>query len=152
MYQWVNPSTGNTQLSGSPPAWYRTRAGGPRVLVFEDGKLIDDSAVAVAPDEGDELRRQAFERRRELEEKLLLAPGLRGGAGAEEVGPAQEGVPEGGAAGPATDAVDADMVARLKEIISAWDRAQLEEAKRLLQGDGEAGPSLSSEEQQEQEK
>ena len=48
MYQWQEPDTGTTQLSGKPPAWYRSTAGGPRVFVFDDGRLIDDTAVKVS--------------------------------------------------------------------------------------------------------
>jgi hypothetical protein len=60
MYQWNDPATGTTQLSGAPPAWYRSGETGPRVFVFERGRLIDDTGVAV-----DEQRGPAPHRRRE---------------------------------------------------------------------------------------
>ncbi len=60
MYQWVEPDTGTTQLSGKPPAWYRSDATGPRVLVFENGRLIDDTAVAVDDDVRFSMRQQAL--------------------------------------------------------------------------------------------
>lgn len=61
MYQWVNPITGSSQLSGKPPTWYRSEKGGPRVLVFDRNKLVDDTAVAVAEEQRLELQRIAFD-------------------------------------------------------------------------------------------
>ena len=61
MYQWINPSSGNTQLAGNPPTWYRSPQGGPRVLVFERGKAIDDTAIVVPEGTRGELRSQAFQ-------------------------------------------------------------------------------------------
>src|SRR5690554_7481361 len=43
MYQWIDPDTQTTQLSGKPPTWYRSAEGGPRVLVFEKGLMVDDT-------------------------------------------------------------------------------------------------------------
>ena len=60
MYQWVDPDTGTTQLSGKPPAWYRSFEGGPRVFVFDNGKVIDDTGRAVDDDKREMLRQQAF--------------------------------------------------------------------------------------------
>ena len=48
MYQWLDPHTGRVQLSGAPPAWYRGGTAGPRVLVFDDGELVDDTAIGVS--------------------------------------------------------------------------------------------------------
>ncbi|MDZ7734825.1 MAG: hypothetical protein U5P41_00710 [Gammaproteobacteria bacterium] len=47
MYQWVDPVSGRTQLSGTPPAWYRSGDDAPRVFVFEKGQLVDDTGVTV---------------------------------------------------------------------------------------------------------
>lgn len=60
MYRWTSPESGRTQLSGQPPAWYRSGPAGPRVLVFENGWLIDDTAVSVSQAQGETLRKQAF--------------------------------------------------------------------------------------------
>ncbi|MEX2516804.1 MAG: hypothetical protein WD572_07865 [Gammaproteobacteria bacterium] len=60
MYQWQDPDTGTTQLSGTPPAWYRSNAGGPRVFVFEKGQLLDDTARKLPEDERKALRQQAL--------------------------------------------------------------------------------------------
>ena len=60
MYQWDNPDTGRTHLSGTPPAWYRTGNDGPRVFVFEGGQLVDDTGVAVSEEKRRTLRQQAL--------------------------------------------------------------------------------------------
>ncbi len=60
MYQWADPDTGITQLSGKPPPWYRSTQAGPRTFVFEYGHLIDDTGKTVTRSRRDELRRQAF--------------------------------------------------------------------------------------------
>lgn len=44
MYAWQDPDSGTLQLTGTPPPWYASRAPGPRVRVFEKGRLVDDSA------------------------------------------------------------------------------------------------------------
>jgi len=56
MYQWVDPDTGTTQLSGKPPPWYRSTGTGPRVFVFENGQLIDDTGIALSEVESERLR------------------------------------------------------------------------------------------------
>lgn len=61
MYQWVSPASGGVQLSGEPPAWYRSGQEGPRVWVFENGNLIDDTGIALPRTQRDELREAAFE-------------------------------------------------------------------------------------------
>lgn len=55
MYHWVDADTGSVQLAGNPPPWYRSALSGPRVRVYEDGKVIDDTAFAAplsAPADG----------------------------------------------------------------------------------------------------
>ncbi|MSR15367.1 MAG: hypothetical protein EXR86_12550 [Gammaproteobacteria bacterium] len=61
MYQWVDTVTGSVQLSGAPPAWYRSEMAGPRVLVIERGRTIDDTARAVEPTRSQALRAAAFD-------------------------------------------------------------------------------------------
>jgi len=93
MYQWVDPDTGTPYLAGSPPAWYRSVEGGPRVQVFEDGKLVDDTswraddqrqrdlreqALAVERDRQEaEARRKAARRLEEQQEQVQEAQGER---------------------------------------------------------------------------
>ncbi len=60
MYQWHNPATGTTQLSGTPPAWYRSSDPGPRVFVFENNQLVDDTGITVSDAQREALRAEAF--------------------------------------------------------------------------------------------
>ncbi|GJM06002.1 MAG: hypothetical protein DHS20C09_19980 [marine bacterium B5-7] len=60
MYQWVEADTGTTQLSGKPPMWYRSASSGPRIFVFDNGRLIDDTALEVDDDVREQLRQRAF--------------------------------------------------------------------------------------------
>lgn len=60
MYQWIEPHTGTTQLSGKPPVWYRSGQPGPRVLVFDNGHLIDDTAIKVEAEARRRLRQEAL--------------------------------------------------------------------------------------------
>jgi len=60
MYQWVDARSGTVQLSGAPPAWYRGSQPGPRVFVFENGRLVDDTAREVEPAQAAALRASAF--------------------------------------------------------------------------------------------
>lgn len=70
MYQWISPKTGTMQFSGAPPSWYRApEQAGSRVLVFENGKLVDDTAIAVAPERRRSLRREALD---EVEKRTQL--------------------------------------------------------------------------------
>lgn len=60
IYQWVDPDSGNVYLSGSPPAWYRSGGQGPRVLVFEGGKVVDDTSRQTSEEEAAALREKAL--------------------------------------------------------------------------------------------
>ena len=60
MYQWVDPETGTTQLSGKPPVWYRSAEGGPRVFVFNRGKVVDDTGIDISDEQRISLRTKAF--------------------------------------------------------------------------------------------
>jgi hypothetical protein len=60
MYQWVEPDSETTQLSGKPPAWYRSAEGGPRVFVFERGRIIDDTSIEVSNEQRELIRQRAF--------------------------------------------------------------------------------------------
>ncbi len=142
MYQWINPSSGNTQLSGTPPTWYRGPQGGPRVLVFERGKVIDDTAILVPEGMRDELRSQAFQAQKstraatttlevpaEVEAETAAADSTAAKAGSSE----QNTVVRKSASDDLTE-MDAATVDRLQDIISAWDRMKLEQAKELIRG------------------
>ena len=77
MYQWNDPNTGTTQFSGKPPVWYRSVDGGPRVFVFDNGRVIDDTSISVSDAERERLRQQAFikaeQDREAAREKLIQA-------------------------------------------------------------------------------
>lgn len=60
MYQWVDPDTGTTQLSGKPPAWYRSGRVGPRIFVFENGQIIDDTDVVLSDEHRMLMRERAY--------------------------------------------------------------------------------------------
>ena len=60
MYQWIDPDSGTTQLSGKPPVWYRSNEKGPRIIVIENGKVIDDTSIKVSDDIRVILRQRAY--------------------------------------------------------------------------------------------
>jgi len=144
MYQWVSRSTGTVQFSGEPPSWYRGEQGGPRVQVFENGNLVDDTAIALPRAQREELRTAAFQeaeqRRRAEALKRLEQAARREERRAQEAErlaqlradrartqQAASTVPGGSGAGSATSgagegALDDAEVARLKAIISEFDR------------------------------
>ena len=147
MYQWRNPATGSVQFAGMPPAWYRSADRGPRVLVFESGKLIDDTDIELTPNENQEMREAAFrdlEQRQQREAvKRLERTALREAARRSEAERQAEG-PDSGLEPQTTEAppevlpesLDAAMVERLKSIISDYDRSQ---GAMLLQTETPAG-------------
>ncbi len=69
MYQWIDAHSGTPQLSGGPPVWYRSTSPGPRVVVFEDGRLLDDTELKVSPERRKALREAAY---REYDERKQL--------------------------------------------------------------------------------
>jgi hypothetical protein len=130
LYQWNDPRTGTTQLSGRPPAWYRKADADPirlpRVFVFDNGTLIDDTHRRVSPEQHTALRTQAFS----------------GGAGPTEItDSAATGSSDTSddASGPPdrepapAEATTAQEVGRLREILADWDRKQGERAKAILE-------------------
>jgi hypothetical protein len=81
MYQWADPESGTTQLSGKPPAWYRSAEGGPRVFVFNRGKIVDDTGIEVSDEQRISLRTKAFveaeQDRSAAQQKLLEVAKLK---------------------------------------------------------------------------
>ncbi len=141
MYQWVDPGTGTTQWSGRPPAWYRGSQRGPRVLVFDGGRLIDDTARRVPDAERDMLRTQAFAPQPEAPTPTADAPAE--GVDSEPSSPIDAAGPKGAPVkGPEVPlpGVDQATIERLKAIIGEWDRRQTEEAKRFLEGQAVGAP------------
>ncbi|HSR62127.1 MAG TPA: DUF4124 domain-containing protein [Gammaproteobacteria bacterium] len=68
MYQWQDPNSGTTHLSGNPPPWYRTGEG-PRVIVFEKGRVVDDTRIELSAEANSRLRLEAIARAEESREK-----------------------------------------------------------------------------------
>lgn len=144
MYQWTNPDTGRVQLSGSPPAWYRGVHSGPRVFVFDNGELIDDTAVPVQETQRLELRFEAFGATTDSFAEAQPA------ANASDLRAALEKAAESGVdidavtsefaeeqrlEAEADEERQADASAKadsLKALLEAWDLKQLEEARALL--------------------
>lgn len=153
MYQWSHPSSGVVQLSGAPPAWYRGAVEGPRVLVFDNGQLIDDTAIAVGEPLRESLRAAAFmdadtppavnaadaqTRIPEIDAPLAADP-ERGEIGTAPEPPASD--PENA---PSPEVTVEQTVAELKSLLDAWDSRRRDEARSLLFGndtpDGDSAP------------
>ncbi len=133
MYQWVSPVSGSTQLSGKPPSWYRGVGDGPRVIVFEKGKIVDDTATWVPESQRDRVRAEAFglspapEDAGELKE---LAQKLKEIADSEQfLGSLVEQTErqEQKKEEPAQATVE-----QLKAVIAAWDKLKTEQAKTVV--------------------
>ena len=152
MYQWLDADTGSTQLSGKPPVWYRGTVSGPRVFVFDNGRLIDDTDIDVDDEVRKQLRQKAFilveEDKQEAKEKIAKSLELK-----------QKYVKEEPRKPDKTKAVDfeeipsviltedepvIDEVAandqeevsvedELRKLISDWDKAKTEDAKKALE-------------------
>jgi hypothetical protein len=134
MYQWQDPQSKSVQFSGVPPAWYRSPEGGPRVRVYDGGKLVDDTSIPLSEQDNASMRELAF---RELQEERQLAAikrldraarreaqrqeqakreALRAQAASEQ-SDTSEAPPE-----VLQDSLSADEVGRLKAIIAEFDR------------------------------
>lgn len=146
MYQWVDPDNGTTQLSGKPPAWYRSSTGGPRIFVFENGKVVDDTGVKVSEPERDQLRLQAFlqaeEDRSSVRDKLLEAKRLEAALGLEQK--EEEAVVETEEVAAATDAppteeeappTEQEAINQMRSLIEEWEARRTEAAKGVVNPD-----------------
>jgi hypothetical protein len=157
MYQWVNPQTGRTQLSGAPPAWYRSGGDGPRVFVFDNGRVIDDTARPVSDDQRQQLRDEAFRKADEEADSRKPKPPAAeattdtaattgdGELTVPPVLPAEQDFSAGDAAAvaPAPTAattVDDDTLAQMKAIIEAHERQKAEAARQVLERQGAVPP------------
>lgn len=139
LYQWRSAATGSTQLSGLPPAWYRSDEQGPRIFVFENNQLVDDTGIAVSIEQREALRRKAFDQ-----------PGATAQAPAQTPAPPVHHMDIPTSPAPAVAAPTAalsapvltaqpqqidvsDKAAALKSLIDAWDQRQLDQARSLLE-------------------
>ena len=145
MYQWKDPETGTTQLSGKPPAWYRSDEGGPRIIVFDKGRIIDDTNIRVSDEERESLRLQALvnvENDREtarkkmleaeqMKSKLDIVPEGKEQVTESEVPetPQQEIKTPGDDSGEQTRAPGPEEE-KMRKLISDWEKLMTEQAKR----------------------
>jgi hypothetical protein len=148
MYQWVDPDTGTTHLSGKPPVWYRSAESGPRVFVFDKDRVVDDTGIRLSDTERDRLRQQALidaEAQREAaKEKLIQAKRLKAAmeeqqAAAETQAGIAEAEAEPETAKPATPpspeiptAAKGMTVEDMRAVISAWEQQQAQQAKAKM--------------------
>ena len=139
MYQWRSTATGTTQLSGTPPAWYRSDARGPRIYVFENNLLVDDTGITVSAEQRETLRSKAFGQAPSADQahEDTSPPLVRQAAPSTLPAPAAAlpaTVKDRAAAAPAPygQNATADKAAALKSLIDAWDQRQLDEAHSLL--------------------
>lgn len=151
MYQWVDPATKITQFSGKPPVWYRSQDGGPRVLVFENNRVIDDTKIRVSEMEQQRLRHEAFlrsESNREIaREKLLQAKRLEAISKQLEESQEHSGVAKAtsqesseknvevapAVKAPSTPPVtDEAVVNQMRLMIQQWEQRRSESAKAMI--------------------
>ena len=170
VYQWINPTTGNSQLSGKPPAWYRSESSGPRVLVFENNKLVDDTAILVDEAHRINLRNTAFNIASDAEKVAIsrekavarLEQQIQSLVESPEMAvylktPVTESEkPEWRdhsekvseirtgkpeTAGEKSDESSDERVERLKALISTWEKNQTESARTLLESENNTSVS-----------
>ena len=152
MYQWIDPDSKITQFSGKPPVWYRSAKGGPRVIVFENNHIIDDTNIRVSDVEQERLRRQAFVEaesdRETAKEKLVQAKRLEAISKQtqDDEGqiPVSTPIPPEQATRPPTPAKtavppaaenDATVVNQMRMLIQQWEKNKAASAKALIEPD-----------------
>lgn len=147
MYQWVDPDTGTTQLSGKPPAWYRSGQAGPRIIVLDNGKVVDDTALEVSEQEQGFLRQTAFIKAEENQEivrqQILQSKRIQAALtrtdednkdNVEEeqladILPEEEIIESGGEVAKS----DEETKQELQALIRKWEDQKAEDALKLLQ-------------------
>ncbi len=134
MYQWLDPHSKSMQFSGVPPAWYRGLQSGPRVRVYDGGKLIDDTTIPLSLEDDRSMRDMAFralEEEQQLEaikrlERAALREESRREQARREALKAQAGGEQSDTieAPPEVlpESLDADEVSKLQAILAEFDR------------------------------
>ena len=151
MYQWTDPDAGTTQLSGKPPAWYRSAEAGPRVFVFEKGRIIDDTAINIPDEERELLRKQAFvkavEDKDTVKQKALQAEQLKSALDKnkqDEASAAKVEEPTDTETLLETEKKNTDesvpevtdlSVGEMRALISDWEEKRTQQAKELITPD-----------------
>ncbi len=127
MYQWVDPATGSVQMSGTPPTWYRSAWGGPRVQVFDRGNVVDDTSIALTDDQNQAMRDEAFRQFDESNQlkalKRLEQDALKESARKDRLDEmaAAEGEDMQDAA-PQPEDITEKTIGQLKELIESFDQ------------------------------
>jgi len=145
MYQWVEPDSDTPQLSGKPPTWYRSREGGPRVVVYDKDRLIDDTSVAVSDAERERLRQEALMQAERdqaaINEKLVEAKRMQAvldrNRPAPEEPPADEApapAPEAEPAAPTQAVNEAPTIEAMRELVERWDQLRTDSARETASG------------------
>jgi hypothetical protein len=134
MYQWQDPASKSVQFSGVPPAWYRSPEGGPRVRVYDGGKLVDDTYIQLSEEAAREMRELAFrtlqeERQVQAIKRLERAAQLEESRReqAERAAKREQAQSEQASTDEAPpevlpESLDPEEVRRLKAIIAEFDR------------------------------
>jgi len=134
LYQWQDPRSQSMQLSGVPPAWYRSPEGGPRVRVYEDGRLVDDTYIQLNGEQSATMRELAFKALQEerqvlaikrLERTMRVEESRREQARRNAERQAQEEATSNTDEAPPDvlpESLEPAEVRRLKEIIAEFDR------------------------------
>ena len=156
MYQWEQPQSGVIQLSGVAPAWYRSVHPGPQVLVFDNGRLVDDTNVTVSNPHRIVLRQKAMGEHASKEAmtaaepeitpdqalKNSLAEAAKAGINIEEL--AAEALQAAEAESPPTVTTVQATVDELKALLARWDIAKSSDARSLLNTGGQADAALEN--------
>lgn len=153
MYQWVDPDSDTPQLSGKPPPWYRSREGGPRVVVYDKDRVVDDTIVVLSDAEREKLRQdaliQAERDQAAINEKLLEAKRMQ--AVLDRNRPAEEEATVVEAPPPAPEPVaappqavnEAPTIEAMRALVESWDAQRTDNARDLANGEV-PGPAPSS--------
>ncbi len=152
MYQWVDPASDTTQLSGTPPTWYRSAEGGPRTFVIEKGQIIDDTAIKISDEQRNLLRQRAYlkveEDRTAAAQKALEAEKLKAAFAIEpdekitmeqQIDTSEEVVEEVASEVDETteskEDADEQTAEEMRAKIEDWENKRTDEAKKLLDPD-----------------
>lgn len=140
MYQWQDPASKSVQFSGVPPVWYRSPEGGPRVRVYDGGKLVDDTYIQLSEEDSREMRELAFrtlqeERQVQAIKRLERAARLEESrreqaerAAAREQAQSEQASTEEAPPEVLPESLDPEEVRRLKAIIAEFDRGTTRDA------------------------
>lgn len=141
MYQWVDPDTGTTQLSGKPPTWYRSDESGPRIIVYDKGRVIDDTGLSLSPSETEKMREEALisveQDRQTALTKLQKAQQQKAKLESDhadtpvEVAPATPVEPTAPAENTAQD--NAPSAEELRALIDRYEQMKTQDARNLVE-------------------